>query len=301
MAELRTQGYYEPGTTNPPRFVLERVMDRHGTHVPGSYWVAEPFDYVDCTIVDGDEPRVWTVGGVERTCTTDLASIPGFASWLVPRDGSHSPAAIVHDAMVLDDPDEVPGYDPPGIGREEADRIFREGMQHLGVWFLRRWMMWTAVSIVTFPQRYGDYRIRRLLLLPLPVFLVIGLFGPPDVLDVPGALTIPGWIPLVGDRVLSWQLLGVGESPSVWVEIGRFLLVACGATAAYTALWALVRRWQFGLTAGLALSLLTFALAVPAVTYYVYALIERSIARVLVELKKRGAYDGHIRTPSAVE
>ena len=32
--------------------------------------------------------------------TTDLASIPPFLTWLIPKDGTHTPAALLHDAII---------------------------------------------------------------------------------------------------------------------------------------------------------------------------------------------------------
>ena len=71
---------------------------------------------------------------------TDLASVPGFLLWLVPRYGVHTLAALLHDQLV---------NDPSKGGRIEADTIFRDALGELGVPWIRRWIMWAAVSLNT--------------------------------------------------------------------------------------------------------------------------------------------------------
>lgn len=84
----------------------------------------------------------WLVPHSEEFRETDLASVPGFLLWLVPRYGLHTLAALLHDQLVK------PGGRPPG-GRVEADTIFRDALGELGVPWIRRWMMWAAVSLGT--------------------------------------------------------------------------------------------------------------------------------------------------------
>ena len=290
------QGYYDASLTRPAIYVLERARDDAGHDVPGTYLLTRQISYVSR---DG---RRWTVPAeANKAFRTDLASIPSFASWLVPKDGSHTPAALIHDAMVLDR-DEKPSYAPadPVVEREDADRLFREGMQHLGVRLLRRWMMWTAVSIPTFASSHGHHWVRRLMLLPLGVFLVIGLFGVPDVFDVPGAITFPDSIPVLGDRVLAWQLHGVTESQSFLEELGRFVLIAIVGSALYALVW-FGSRWRFGLVSGLGLSFLTVAMAIPVVTFFIYRGLEEVIALPLLIRKKRGGETGRVRSAQWVE
>lgn len=74
---------------------------------------------------------------------TDLASIPRFLTPLVPPNGRHRAAAIVHDWL----------YCNRGKLREltftraESDGIFLEAMSELGVSWWRRWMMYFAVRL----------------------------------------------------------------------------------------------------------------------------------------------------------
>ena len=69
---------------------------------------------------------------------TDFGSIPAPLRWLVSRTGRHTKAAVIHDYQWRE-------ADEGNLDRREADEIFREGLCFLGVSWLRRWMMWTAV------------------------------------------------------------------------------------------------------------------------------------------------------------
>jgi len=83
----------------------------------------------------------WTVvPSAPKYATTDLASVPGFLLWLVPRYGAHTLAALLHDQLVKD---------PPGGQRSAADDIFRDALAELQVPWLRRWIMWAAVALGT--------------------------------------------------------------------------------------------------------------------------------------------------------
>ncbi len=66
---------------------------------------------------------------------TYLASIPRAFRSITPQVGKHIPIAIVHDFL----------YRHPVLSRAEADAIFLAGMEHLGVYWLRRQAMYRAV------------------------------------------------------------------------------------------------------------------------------------------------------------
>jgi len=71
---------------------------------------------------------------------TDFASVPGLFTWLIPRYGRFTKAAILHDYLC----------DEAKAGRfirAQADGIFRRVMRELGIGFLRRWIMWAAVRL----------------------------------------------------------------------------------------------------------------------------------------------------------
>ncbi len=194
----RQPGYYVPGTTEVAGYSLHKVSG-------GKYELREPFEYVDPHGRSYIVPRSGKLG-------TDLASIPAFASWLVPKDGRHTQAALLHDAMIVDaGKGEVQDYiGPPVKDDEEADRIFREGMQTSGVPFVRRWMIWTAVAMRSLWMcRCPSQRVR--LLVSVPLFAIFGLFALPDVLAFPqyGSLAGQLWavvgLVVVGAGVLAWK------------------------------------------------------------------------------------------------
>ena len=66
--------------------------------------------------------------------------MPGLFTWLVPRYGRFTKAAILHD-FLCDEAKEG------RFIRSQADGIFRRVMRELGVGFIRRWVMWAAVRL----------------------------------------------------------------------------------------------------------------------------------------------------------
>lgn len=66
---------------------------------------------------------------------TDLASIPRIFHSLIPVNGKHRQAAVVHDYLYVI-------QDRP---REQVDAIFLEAMEVAGVRFTQRWAMYLAV------------------------------------------------------------------------------------------------------------------------------------------------------------
>jgi Protein of unknown function (DUF1353) len=103
---------------------------------------------------------------------TDFASVPRMFVWFLPRYGRYTRAAILHDHLWR-------VAVPDGqISRLDADGLFRQAMRELGVPFLRRWIMWTAVrwGALTKPDgRQGwwkeAWRVGLVTLLALPLLL----------------------------------------------------------------------------------------------------------------------------------
>jgi hypothetical protein len=86
--------------------------------------------------------------------TTDLASVPRSLTWLLPRYGKYTKAAVLHDYLCQrfrdapvapDTPDAAPSL-LPLRDRSDADELFRVVMAELEVPGLRRGLMWAAVS-----------------------------------------------------------------------------------------------------------------------------------------------------------
>lgn len=103
---------------------------------------------------------------------TDFASVPRATSWLYPRTGAYSAAAIVHDWLITD---MLPtGY----IESNHVDYVFRNAMKELGVPFARRWVMWAGVRL----GAIGNKRRRDGSLRTFPLVLLVLLLSSPLVL-----------------------------------------------------------------------------------------------------------------------
>ena len=70
---------------------------------------------------------------------TDFASIPKAFRIIIPRVGRHGKAAVLHDWLC----------EFKIIPREQADKIFLEAMESLGVGRIKRRTMYTAVAAYT--------------------------------------------------------------------------------------------------------------------------------------------------------
>lgn len=280
------QGYYAPEVEEPAEFVLKRDPAKDG-----SYFMQKQFRYVHHT---GEE---WTIPAKGKEFKTDLASIPSLAGWLVPKDGRHTPAALVHDAMIVGS-DEDPCYEGRKVDAEEADHIFREGMQFLGVKFLRRWMIWAAVSLLTFWLSAKDSApVRALnrvrLVLGILALCIMGLFLLPDLLNFPAlsSYTPVKSVPVLREVVRPIKVLWDLEE-SGWGATGRFLTVFGAGLVVYAAVWG--RRWKFGLFAAFTLPLITWPMAVGAVSYGIYWLIEFFISIGLLISRRMGRDRGRV-------
>lgn len=188
------------------------------------------------------------------TFRTDLASIPWFFAWLVPGLGTHIPAVLVHDALVVRR-GEDPTHIGPEVDREEADRILRDAMASLGTPLVRRWLMWTAVILAT---AVSTLRPRwRWAPLVIGTLVLVALLGGLATLDLVDAVDVLPWM---DDRGWVVELAGGGV----------FALVI---PLVLSALWG--RLWKAGAIAGLALALLLHVTLAVIVVGGLYWLIER--------------------------
>lgn len=120
------------------RVVLEQVADRYFALREGFRYFAPGRAALEVAPSDLRDGR------------TDLTSVPQALTWFVGRYGRHTPAALLHDAMLhraeqqakADGVSPLPGY-------EDADTVFREALACLQVPPLRRTTMWAAVSFGT--------------------------------------------------------------------------------------------------------------------------------------------------------
>ena len=112
---------------------------------------------------------------------TDFASVPRVVTWLFPRFGAYTLAAILHDWLVTE------GLRTRAVTSREADGIFRRVMRESGVPVLRRWLMWAGV-------RWGalaNEQRRRGWWISAPGVLAISIAAAPLVLP-PAVLILPG-------------------------------------------------------------------------------------------------------------
>lgn len=172
----------------------------------------------------------------DDTFRTDLASVPAFLTWLVPKGGIHTPAALLHDGLIPGK-DEPQSYIGPPVTRREADELFRDALAELGVPFIRRWLMFAGVSLPTIAA-LGKLR-----------WVAIGMF-----LGVLTALVAAQTLDLFDTE---WfQLPWMGDQ-SFGLELLIAFAVPIGLTVVLLPLW--WGWWRVGLAIGW---LMTFA-AVP--------------------------------------
>jgi hypothetical protein len=92
--------------------------------------------------------------------TTDFASVPDVFTWLVPRYGAYTKAAVLHDFLCSG----------TVVSRRDADGIFRRCLRELGVSLLRRWMMWAAVRLNSRLRGITPRELARWVLVAVPAF-----------------------------------------------------------------------------------------------------------------------------------
>lgn len=104
----------------------------------GRYRLHEGFNYWDS---EGDDGAGWLIE-VPPGFETDLASIPRPLWSYLPKSGSYSKAAVIHDYLYwAGRVGQVP------ITRAYADAVLRRGCADLGVPWARRWLIWSAVRV----------------------------------------------------------------------------------------------------------------------------------------------------------
>jgi hypothetical protein len=238
------EGFFDPETGGRPRIELHREG-------PLSYRLARRFGYRDA-----HHAEPFLVPADVASFRTDLTSVPWVFGWLVPGLGTHLPAVLLHDALVSDGD---PTHLGPEVSREEADRVFRDAMRHLGTPLIRRWLIWAGVAVgATWTTARPALYWRTLTVAFFFGLASLGVVTTLDLLDV------------------GWRLPWLGERP--WYQelvIGGVLAVLIPVVAALA--WG--RRWAVGAIGGVALAVLLppTALVVPA--FGVYWTLERLVSR----------------------
>lgn len=217
------RAFYAAAGDEPAVFRFERLD-------PPNYRVMEPFDYVD------HQHHWYRVPVDTEDNMTDFASIPFFLTWLVPKDGTHTPAAVLHDALIGG---KQGVHYETSLGRtvpdHHADYLFREAMAASGVSWLRRWLMWAAVALrsltirIDKDERTGEeeqnVRWWRIAIIGAAI-LAWAVLSAGMALDVPDLLAADRDLPWLGDRSFV---------PEVLIAL---LMVACG-TAAITVVFSI--------------------------------------------------------------
>lgn len=183
---------------------------------------------------------------------TDLASIPFFFSWVVPLQGLHFPAIVLHDALVhhSGSPENL----GPVVERDEADRIMRDAMAQLGVGFVRRWLAWTGALLATaFSSMEPRWWWRSLSVLTFGLIAVLGALSTLDLLDVVDL------VPWMGDQRLQRELFW-GAAFAVVIPAG--LAVFWG------------RCWRLPIIGGIGLALLFHVTAAMLLLHLLYRGLE---------------------------
>ena len=240
-----------PDTDAEPRIVLERHTDE-GVE---TFSLERRLAYLDRHLGELLVPA-------DAGFRTDLTSVPALFTWLVPKTGAHLPAALLHDALVAGrgDPTSYVSTQRHVVDRVSADRVFRDAMADTGTGVVRRWIVWTAVTVATVfvgravpwsPARHWSYRVAALV--TIATILYLGYSSTSDLFDRSwvGAVDVP-WM---GDR--SW-----------WVEVAGGLAGAVVLPLALSLLWGRLR--MAGAIAGVMLAVLlhvTVGLAVIATSY----------------------------------
>lgn len=168
---------------------------------------------------------------------TDLASIPSFLGWFARRHGRHTPAALLHDQLITDTPEQLPpeAQLPPA----RADRLFREALRASEVALVKAWVLWTGVTLLT------RWRSRPW-----------------------GRAGIVGWF---AAALAGTSLLVVGAATGQPVLVA----IALVAPVPFAALWG--RQYAAGLIAGYAFWPVAFGSVPGWLAYQVYQGVEQAV------------------------
>lgn len=239
----------DPGHFYDAKFTTDAAIFQFERMEPPNYRVMRQFEYVD-------RLGYWYRVPMDvANNSTDFASIPFFLTWLVPKDGTHTPAAVLHDALIGGEKDvHYETSAPETVPDRHADYLFREAMQQTGVAWLRRWIMWAAVALrsltvkvrkdevtgkETESKRWGRIVVVGLVTGAWAVISAIMALDVPDVIrtdrDLPWLDGRPWWSEVinavamvaVGTAVLAvmfglalWSTRGIGAGALAGVAVG---------------------------------------------------------------------------------
>ncbi|GAA5124957.1 hypothetical protein GCM10023339_47320 [Alloalcanivorax gelatiniphagus] len=244
-----------PGEPPDPAEDMRILLERHAEEGVETFALSRRLAYLDRHLGELLVPS-------RPDFRTDLTSVPALFTWLVPKTGAHLPAALLHDALVAgrDDPTSYVSTDGHEVDRVQADRIFRDAMADTGTGVVRRWIVWSAVTVATVfvgrsvpwsRARHWSYRVAAGLTIASIVYL--GYCATSDLVDRSwvGALDVP-WM-----REGPW-----------WAETAGGFAGAVVVPLALSLLWGRLR--MAGAIAGVVLAVLlhvTVGLALIGATY----------------------------------
>jgi hypothetical protein len=274
LMEIRTMfsvggftGQFLDTDGNPARLKLERPALVHPAGVRPQYRVMSPMRFTASSGV------TYTVPVDLAANSTDLASIPWTVSWLVPVDGAHTAAAILHDAFIEGSVGvDYEASDGAQVSDVQADRIFREAMGSGGVLPVRQWLVWTAVALRSLAV--DTSAVRRWVKL---FALAVGL-APWAYVAALQAAQVPGFVH--GTIRLNWL---IDQSLLMQLVMASAAIVA---GTAWSALWsALVFRRHpalgAGALAGAVIGFLALPMVVSTLGWLIYALVERVVGIIV--------------------
>src|SRR5262245_3236097 len=178
-----------------------------------------------------------------RLQRTDLASIPRFLRWFELPYGRHTPAALIHDGLI------VGGSPNSGDLRSDtaSDRYFRYMLAAVDVPCFKRWIMWAAVALRT---RWAVGGWRRL---SVVVWVLLAALG------------------IVALVTASWAIASGGASPG---DVNEWALLAgaLGAPLVAGVLWG--KQWGASLVIAVAAPFLLPPAAIAAAGYAIYWVLE---------------------------
>jgi len=150
---------------------------------------------------------------------TDMASIPRFMRWFETTYGPHTLAAIIHDQLIVNEPN------AGALSSDTlSDRFFREMMRSAGVPWLKRWIMWSAVAL---RSRWAAGGLRRL---SLGIWIALAIAGSAAFVNAAGAVLF-GWAHPVDSSllVLIAGMLPFASAPLWGKQYGASLVAAIAA------------------------------------------------------------------------
>jgi hypothetical protein len=210
---------------------------------------------------------------------SNFASVPRFLTWLIPRYGRHSMAALLHDHLQRH---LRKGSDPEVEGTvtwDEADVIFRDAMRDTRVPLVRRWLMWAAVSLrsVFHSGPLGKVAVVGW----VAVFAALGLGWPLGLLSIAvrgrfGEMISDGLAPAVE------RLFGPAAGTFV-VEWSALILMLAALVLPVLLSPLLLGRWRLGLISGLGLALVAFPALLAVIFGAGYLAVEWLAERVQPE------------------